>query len=160
MIVHLKFSFLALVAGLLAGCAAGNPPPSPGSSLVHGMDPLPWSDIEAILNPRQRSTLESLKYTAYVILDGWIEEDGHVRLNRTRQSFPDHTRDQLALAFGRKAVIHTPTSASKINPTVTVYVIFYDNAIEGQIALTFAKRSAFSGTGHFGEDYYLDIAQY
>ena len=151
---------MALVAGLLAGCTAGNTELPPEIPLVHGTDPLPWSDIEAMLNPRQRSTLESLKYTAFVILEGWIEEDGHVRLNRTRQSFPDHARDQLALAFGRKAVIHTPTSASKINPTVTVYVIFYDNAIEGQIALTFAKRSAFSDSGHFGEDYYLDITQY
>ncbi len=157
---RLKFHSVALMAGLLGGCAAGNPAASPGTPLVHGADPIPWSDIESILNPRQRTTLERLKYTGYVVLDGWIEEDGQVRIKRVGQSFPDHARDQLALALARKAVIHTPTSASKINPGVMVYVVYYDNSIEGQIALTFAKRSGFAGSGQSGEHYYLDVVTY
>lgn len=155
-----SISWLALSAGLLGGCASETSVPPSRSALSRGADPVPWQEIESILNPRQSRTLESLKYTGYVVMDGWIDEDGTVKISRIVESFPDQTRDQLARAFGRKAVIHTPTSASMIKPSAVIYVVFYGRAIEGDIALTFARRPGSAFDRHTGEGYYLDVAQY
>lgn len=155
-----KNLWLALSAGLLAGCTAGNPAANRQAALIHGAAPIPWDEIESILSPRQRSSLESLKYTGYVVMNGWIEEDSTVKISKVVESFPDHARDQLAVAFGKKAVVHTQTSASKISPAVAVYVVFYRTTLEGDIALTFAQRPRFGDNMRFGEGYYLAIVQY
>ncbi len=155
-----KIPWLALSAGLLAGCAAGSSTPKPQASVIRGATPIPWDEIESILNPGQRNTLKSLKSTGYVVMHGWIEEDGTVKISRVIESHPDHDRDPLAVALGKKAVIHTPTSASKISPPAEVYVIFYGNLLEGDLALTFAKRPGFGASGRTGEGCYLAIVNY
>lgn len=147
------FAGLALITGLLAGCASESP--APKSAAV-----IPWDDIKTLLNPRQRTTLESLQYTGYVILDAWVQDDGIVRVNRVTESFPDGSRDALAVAFAKKAVIRTQVLGSRISPTAVVYVVFYDHKLEGDIALTFARPREWAGTVRPGSDYYLNVVAY
>lgn len=118
---------------------------------------IPWADIEAQLNPGQRGVLRNLQSTGYVILDGSINEDGTVKIRRVVQSHPDHGRDQLALAYAAKAVIQTKTSGSMIAPMAEIYVLFYGKVIEGDLALTFARKRGATGTG---EGNYLNIARF
>ncbi len=152
-----KPSCLVPVVLLLAAC--GSPPVSPpvGAPPALRNSAIPWAEINALLNPGQRHTLADLPSTGHVIMDGWIEADGSVKVRRVIQSHPDHVRDQLALAYARNAVVHVPASGSQIAPAAEVYVVFYRTNVEGDMALTFARKRGATGVG---EGSYLNIVRF
>jgi hypothetical protein len=153
-------SRLALPLGLLTGCAAGDSAAKPSPASLSVVAPIPWAEIKSMLDSHQRNILERLTATGYVVMDGSIADDGRVQITRIRASSPDHVRDSLARAFGQKTVIHTVTSTSWIKPLAAVYVVFYHTTLEGDVALTFAERPGFSGTGNSGASRYLEIVQF
>jgi hypothetical protein len=145
---------------LLGACSSSPPRPPASTPALSQTAKIPWSEIEALYNSREKLTLQSLKYSGYVIMEGEIADDGKVRISKTLESYPDHSRDALAQVFGNSAVIKTPTIGSLIIPKAGVYVIFYDDNFEGRIALVFAKRLEYSGQGAFAEGVYLNGIRY
>jgi hypothetical protein len=145
---------------LFLGCTSSTPVRQNTGTLLNRTDLIPWDEIESLYNSREQRTLQSLKYSGYVVMDGEIAEDGKVRIRKTLESYPDHSRDTLAQVFGNTAVIRTPTLGSLIIPKAGVYVIFYDDNFEGRIALVFAKRLEYSGKGAFAEGVYLNGIRY
>jgi hypothetical protein len=145
---------------LLCACSSSSPKSQSSPSPLFRTAKIPWSEIEALYNPRERQTLQGLKYSGYVIMEGEIADDGKVQIRKISESYPDHSRDRLAQVFGRTAVIHSPTLGSRINPKAGVFVIFYDDTFEGNVALIFAKNLEFPGKGTFAEGVYLNGIRY
>jgi len=145
---------------LLVACSSPTPGRPAATAPDDRTDSIPWKEIEALYNSREQRTLRNLKYSAYVIMQGEIADDDRVRISRISESYPDHVRDRLARVFGHTAVIQTPTIGSRIIPKAEVFVIFYDDTLEGNIALIFAKRLEYSGKGAFAEGVYLNAIRY
>jgi hypothetical protein len=148
---------LVPVVLLLAACASAPAGPAVDAPATRHDAAIPWADIKTLLNPAQQHTLADLPDSGYVVMDGWIQADGTIKVHRVLQSFPDHVRDQLARAYGGNAVVHVETSGSQIAMAAEVYVVFYHTDLEGDIALTFARKRGATGTGQ-GD--YLNIARF
>lgn len=152
-----KTTCLVPVFFLLAACAAGPAGAPAGQPATLHSPAIPWAEIGSLLDSGQRGTLANLESTGYVILDGWIGEDGHISVRRVVQSYPDHVRDSLAAVYAESATVAVQSSGSQIRPAAEIFVVFYRNKMEGNLALTFARKR-----GAVGADAgsYLDIVRF
>ena len=153
---------LLLGLAVLLPCACSSPTPvnAPVAGQSARSPKIPWAEIETLYNPRARQTLQGMTPAGYVIMEGIIDDAGKVRVRKIRESFPDHSRDQAAQAFGQKAEIHAPTIGSLLEARADIYVIFYEHVLEDHIAVVFAKRLDFAGNGPSTPGVYLNAFAY
>jgi hypothetical protein len=151
-----------LLLGLLflGGCATGTVSSAPTAHTLRGTSRLPEREIADFYPPGKWERIRDLEYAGYVVLDGWVGENGRVRTGRIVESFPDHSRDQIAHSFAATAKVRSVTAESNIRPKVRVYVVFFEKMLEGDFALVFAKQTELAAGGPPDAGRYLDTIPY
>jgi hypothetical protein len=129
-----------ILVSLLAGCATGPAESPQKSNTLAGNDQLPWAEIGGLFTPDQRRKISHLKYTGYVVMTGEVDGDNKVRVGKIIESWPDHSRDQLARTFGTGVIVHASSTGSHVPPQADVWVIFYEKMWEGNLAVIFARE--------------------
>ncbi len=148
----------------LAGCTAGPVKPVTGSAAKPTLgtsDYLPKDAIERIMHsPRQWGYLRDLTYEGYVVLSGEIGDDGMVAVHRITRCYPDNSRDAMARALAQGIYIRAASAGSSIPPNAEIYVIFYGEMFEGQVAVVFAKQTTSFLPRNYDDGMFLDIRTY
>ena len=149
-----------LLAAVLTGCAGRPVAILPSVHTLTGNDRLPHAEMEKLSQSRQWALMRNLEYSGYVIMEGRIDEDDRVHVSKLSESYPDNSRDRLALALGNKTVIHARNIGSRIEAKAEVYVIFYEKLNDANLAFIYARQVDYMATEGSGAACYLNTVTY
>lgn len=159
MVVKLIVASLLL---LLGGCSSG----SQDGSYVASVSPnlaanrrLPSAQIEKFYSPIQWAKIREMNYRGYVVAEGEIAGN-RLEVRKLRESFPDNSRDALALTMLKDVELKASTVGTNITPRGLAYVIFYERNIDGDLALIFAKQTDESVAGDLVAAKYFRARRY
>lgn len=148
---------LALCCGWV-GCAAASTPAGPEANTLRTNRHLPAHEMKRLCESNVWAKLSNLDFTGYVVMEGRLDGDGHVKVRKATRAVPDQTRNELAAVFANKAVVPGVSSASRIPPRAIVYVVFYENLRgSGNLAVVFAKQLGGSSEGNAGGMYFKTL---
>ena len=154
-------SLLFVVAPLLlASCAAVPKNSAPASPTLAGNPRLPAEAIEALYSPAKWRTLRDLRYRAYVIFDAHVRSDGSLKILDTREAYPDATRTIAASRLAAAVELHASNLGSNLGQPAEICVIFFEESLDGRLALVFARQTNFPGPGMTHPATYLNTTFY
>ena len=123
--------------------------PPPANTLA-GNSRIPAAEIRELFQKPQWRNIQGLTYTGYVVMEGRVLSDEKVKIGRISESWPDHSRDLMAQALASRITVPASTTGSNLSPKVEVYVIFYENMLEGNLAVIFARQTDLATAGSTG----------
>jgi len=154
------FAAAAIFTLLLASCASGVPRQSVEAHTLETIRGLPTQDIEKLFSASEWQKLRRLEYEAFVLMDAEIRADGSLRLQRVRESFPDDSWQPLAKSFAAEAKLRAATVGSHLAPGAQVVVVFFKPALDGNLALIFARQKEEPIPGMTSRALYLHTTRY
>jgi len=149
-----------LAAFLLASCAGAPASLTPASPTLAGNPRLPAEAIAAFYAPAKWRNLRDLRYRAYVIFDAHIRSDGSLKILDAREAYPDATWTIAASRFAATAELHASNLGSNLGQPAEICVIFFEESLDGRLALVFARQTNFPGPGMTHPAAYLNTTLY
>ncbi len=114
---------------------------------IHTLAGNPKLQIEHIsrfYSGRQEAFLKKLPYSGYVILRGVLDRRDSVDVRSVHESYPNHARDEWAIALGEQVSLSVTDVGTRVRPLVEVIVIFYDEDGDADLsagsALVFGRQ--------------------
>jgi hypothetical protein len=135
--VIMKQLCLCALALLLASCSSPKPSAAYGPDTLGGNRKIQSEVLQDLFTPDEWKDLLARPYAGFVILRGMIAEDGHVANPKIFQSYPDGSRDKMALEFGPNWKIRIPTINSRMPHLAEIYVVFYEGTKFTRKAIVF-----------------------
>ena len=140
----------------LAGCKTTMEPLS--DEVVHalsGNPRIPVDDLREFFQGGKWDEVKDIKYDAYVILRGTVEEGRSVTVDQVLDFYPDDSRNDLALKFANNVEIVANRIGTRVKPSAKVYVVFYEKSLIMNQAMVFAKQQGALATSQFGHNLYM-----
>ena len=151
---------VAALAFLFVGCVSTAPQQNGMMHTLGARRDLPTQDIEKLFGPSEWSKLRDLEYEAVVVMTADVRADGSLRLGRVRESFPDASWQALAKSFASDAELRAASVGSHIDPKAEVVVIFFKRALDGNLALIFARQAGEPAPGMASRALFLHTRRY
>ena len=150
----MKNILLAALLFLTAGLTVQGDDTRAAGRTLRSNQRFPAQEIERLCEPSVWRKLRDLEYTGYVIMEGRLDDGGHVKIRKTIEKNPDDSRSPQAVGYGNKVFFNGANSASRIPQRATVYVIFYENLHGGEnLAVIFGKQTGGSSETNVGGTY-------
>ncbi|PTY08455.1 hypothetical protein DB347_02415 [Opitutaceae bacterium EW11] len=86
------------------------------------------------------SALKDVRFDGYVILRGALNHDGSVHSPASFISYPDHSRDEMAVSFSKRIRLKPTQVGSHISPWAEIYVVFYESGRKPSEALVYGEQ--------------------
>ncbi len=154
----IKSIFLAPLIFLSAGLTVQGDDVGASGRTLRSNKRFPVQEIERLCEPSVWRKLRDLEFTGYVIMEGRLDDGGHVKIRKTIEKSPDDSRSPQAVGYGNKVFFNGANSASRIPQRATAYVIFYENLHDGgNLALIFGKQSGGSSESNVGGTYFNTV---
>lgn len=135
-----------------------------GGEVVHSLNgniKIPEKEIRGFYSKEAWATIEDAPYDGCVIIRGSVKPNNVFRAGKIIESYPDDSRNKLALKLSKKVKLSSAKVGTRINPTADVYVLFYEENSDKRTALVFGKRrqSTHFSTGML-RDKYMGLFSY
>ncbi|MBI3886788.1 MAG: hypothetical protein HY302_13815 [Opitutae bacterium] len=137
---------------LLAGCSSSPTVPTqidaPTPSLASDKR-LPAAEIQSFYSPILWAKLRGEPFKGFVVAEGDVQGSRFVA-RRILESYPDGSRNGLALGFLTNVALNVSTVGTNLQPKAMAYVVFYEGNFDGDMALIYAKQVGYSAPGVSG----------
>lgn len=155
--IRLKYLVVPLLMAV-AGCAAdpARLARSVGRPLTLTSDArLPAVELREFYSPTLWGRIRDEQFTGFVIVEADVSEN-RLLVRRLVESFPDGSRNQLALRLLQGVELKVSTIGTNLPPRAVAYVVFYEKNLDGDLALIYAKQTDYSVPGEQGRARYFD----
>ena len=144
----------------VTGCATRDEVRAVRPSTLAGDPRFPARDIEGMFTPAQWRKLRDLEYVACVRLEAQIRADGSVSLDKVLEIFPDASWFELARGYLGAVELRAASVGSRLSPRAEIYVVFFKRALDGNLALIFARQKEEPGPGMERRAMYVHTRRY
>ena len=151
---------LLFLAGALGGCVSQQLKPAVRANTLTGNDRLPHLEMELMSQPKQWELMRNLEYSGYEIIAGQIGDDGHVRITKLVESYPENSRDRLAYALAGKVVLKASIIGTRMPPAAEIYIVFYEKLGDSNLAFVYARQVDYTVAGPSRTAAYLNAVKY
>jgi len=122
---------------------------------------LPGDAISWYFGSENWPRIKNLPYDSYVIFRGRVMRDHTIRINRVEECQADDAHLEMARALAAKMQSSASPIGSHIQPTVDVFVVFYESCCQPGRALVFSKATTIAAPSvTSGGDRYMRIISY
>ncbi|WP_152032838.1 hypothetical protein [Ereboglobus luteus] len=143
----------------LAGCQSSSSKPTPVTLATNPNSPN--NLIQQFYGTAQWNRIKDMKYDGFVIMRGVIADNRTIPNPRIIKSYPDNSRDMMALDFAKDIRITPVTVGGRIRGSGEIYVYFYETKLPPREALVIAKQQDTIGpTVSIGGTFYLITVAY
>jgi len=136
----MKLRHLAATMLVFSGCAAQ--PTTVGQDTLLSNPTIPTADLQSLYSDQRWSSVEHRRYDGYVLMQASAGDDSSVKIERVIESYPDHSRDSMAVAFGSRVKVDASRVGLYLAPSVRVYAVFYSGPLNSHTALVFPVLQA------------------
>lgn len=142
------------------GCATRDEVRAVRPSTLAGDPRFPAQDIEGMFTPAQWRKLRDLEYVACVRLEAQIRADGSVSVDKVLEVSPDSSWFELARGYLGNVELRAASVGSHLSPRAEIYVVFFKRALDGNLALIFARQKDEPAAGMAQRAMYVHTRRY
>lgn len=128
---------LAATTMLLTACKTSETYP-PNS--IAGNRSIPVRELSYCFDSEGWDKIRTAPYDGYVVLRGKIV-DSELKVTGIVESYPDNSRDRLALEFAKELYAREFSLGSRIPTQATVHALFYETGQEPNVAIVYTDRN-------------------
>jgi len=131
----------------------------PANSIA-GNGSIPGKPLANFFDNRVWMRINELPYDGYVILRGRVK-DKKIVITQVIESYPDDSRNDMARALANNLQSSASPAGSHIQPSMDVFVVFYETPCDPNRALVFSERSSTAApTVSVGGDNFIRLFSY